>query len=495
MVAKIDPDTTRRKTMQAAWDAYYGRFPKPLKVTRAGMDDNIIVNKCRPIVDKGVSFLFGQGVNFDYDNRDTSKTAQKWLDSCWRANRKGTFLAKLATIAGVTGHAFVKIIPNPAAYPRLVIWDASQVIVTTAPDDLDDVTAFQYFYTANYEGQPAAARQYISKDAAGVWTITDQILKDSTGQPLNEVSKEATWHLVSTVTWPYPFSPIVSWQNLPAPGQYWGTADLTEDLIAINRDINGILSLMSRIIRYHAFPQRWGKGFDPTTVKVAVDNMIVLPDVASEIAQLPAITDMKAALDILKELTSTLDELSRVPGIALGRMEDMPKGNVSGIALKVLYSSLLEKTSTKQGLYGEGITELNSRLLVCGGYPAADVDTSFPNPLPVNELEDVQVAAQFAALGASKHTVFSRAGLDWDDELEQKKQEVQAMKDAGIMPDMTPKAQQDPETTNANAGDQGQTADSQQQDTGKNTSQNGPGVTPVAPSQQPVSAVAKAYMQ
>lgn len=111
-------EIARARRFKTAWEAYYGQHPKPLKVKSGQPDDNVIVNFARVVVDKGVSFLFGQDVGFELDETDTTP-AEEWLAGCWKANRKSTLLQKLALNGAVCGHAFVKIVPgNP--YPRIV---------------------------------------------------------------------------------------------------------------------------------------------------------------------------------------------------------------------------------------------------------------------------------------------------------------------------------------------------------------------------------------
>ena len=51
--------------IQQAWLAYYGKLPKPLKVKPGQQDDNIRLSYGRLIVDKGVSFLFGDELDMD----------------------------------------------------------------------------------------------------------------------------------------------------------------------------------------------------------------------------------------------------------------------------------------------------------------------------------------------------------------------------------------------------------------------------------------------
>src|SRR5215470_16610074 len=69
-------DLTRKEEMAEAWKAYRGKFPKPLQVAANQPDDNVIANRCAPIVDKGASFLFGQVLKIACDQQD-------FMDGLW----------------------------------------------------------------------------------------------------------------------------------------------------------------------------------------------------------------------------------------------------------------------------------------------------------------------------------------------------------------------------------------------------------------------------
>ena len=58
-------DHERKQRMKDAWKAYRGEFQPSLKVAEDQTDDNVISNRCAPIVDKGVSFLFGQEIKIE----------------------------------------------------------------------------------------------------------------------------------------------------------------------------------------------------------------------------------------------------------------------------------------------------------------------------------------------------------------------------------------------------------------------------------------------
>src|SRR5579872_3437608 len=87
--------SNRSTIMRQAYQAYIGQPPPPLRKRSGEPDDNVIVSLARTIVDKGVSFLFGQDVTSQIEAKG-QEAAQDWLDECWRRNKRQLLLQKLA---------------------------------------------------------------------------------------------------------------------------------------------------------------------------------------------------------------------------------------------------------------------------------------------------------------------------------------------------------------------------------------------------------------
>jgi len=244
-----EDDRARQAQIKRAWQAYWGRLSKPLKVKTGDIDDNVNVNFCRVIVDKGISFLFGQDIEFEADEiRETP--AEEWLDNVWRANRQMTFLQKVALNGAVAGHAFIKIVERPDSRLKLIALDPETVTVRYSVDDFENVSAYVIRYPTRdpKTDKPILFRETIEQDRSR-WVIRDEV-SDADG---------IAWRMTSETVWNYEFPPVVDCQNLPVPNEYWGASDLEEDVIQLQRSINFILSNLTRIIRYPAHPKTWGR--------------------------------------------------------------------------------------------------------------------------------------------------------------------------------------------------------------------------------------------
>jgi len=183
-----------------------------------------------------------------------------------------------------------------------------------------------------------------------------------------------------------------------------------------------VLSNLARIIRFHAHPKTWGRGFLADQLKVAVDETIVLPSPDAELHNLEMESDLSSSIAFYERLREALHEISRIPEVATGKLDRT--GQLSGVALAILYQPLLEKTESKRRTYGDMLVELNRRLLALGGYGEENHTViHWPELLPRDMLQERQAALLDEQLGVSRDTILTRLG--YDAELEAQKRELE----------------------------------------------------------------------
>src|SRR5262245_42180454 len=109
----------RLQAIKTAWDYYEGRHPKPLAVKPGQVDDNVIVNLARPVVDKGISLLFGKPIEMQVDeDASADNTVEQFIDSVWAANDGPVLLQEIGQNGALSGLAAVKIVPRPGDKQR-----------------------------------------------------------------------------------------------------------------------------------------------------------------------------------------------------------------------------------------------------------------------------------------------------------------------------------------------------------------------------------------
>lgn len=404
-----------------AWAAYFGEMPDTIKVKPGQPDDNIKANFARVIVDAGVSYLFGQEPTFELDEGKERSAPEQYLDEVWRANHKMQLLQKVATNGAVCGHAYVKIVPPKPGqrFPRLINLSPEYVNVVCDPDDIDEVWRYVIQYPARGKnGERLVIRQTVERLADERWELTDEISVN-----------DGKWQTRQSLIWPFRWSPIVDCQNRPSPNEYYGIADIEPDVLAMNRSINFTLSNLQRILRFHAHPKTWGKGFQAQELRVAVDETIVLPSPDASIQNLEMLSDLSSSIEYYRRLKEALHEISNIPEVATGKLDSA--GQLSGVALAILYTPILQRTEQKRLTYGELLVELNRRLLDMAGFGEENVtEIHWPQILPGNEMEERQVALIDKQLGVSPDTILQRLGYDPDLEREKAQTDSNNMADA-----------------------------------------------------------------
>lgn len=398
--------------------AYRGQFLEPLKVRRNDPNDNIRVNYCRVLADKAATMLFGVEPKFELSEGKTTP-AEVWLDAFWTANHKMSFLQKLALNGAIYGHVFAKLVPN-APYPRLINVAPEYVTVICDPDDLDKVLRYVIEYpAAGRNGEQLTIRQTIEQTENSRWLVRDQIARGATGN----------WETRSEEIWAYAWPPIIDCQNLPSPNEYYGQPDLTDDVIRLNEAINFVLSNTARILRYHAHPKTWGKGFSTDQMKVAIDETITLNSPDAELHNLEMTSDLGSSIEFYGKLKEALHEISRTPEVAMGKLDNI--GALSGLALKVLLGPLVDKTKGKRLTFGGLLTEINRRALQTGGFGGRNFTATYWRELiPGDSQAEGQALLNDMQLGASRDTLLQKRGYDPDREREKRAYDAASLGEA-----------------------------------------------------------------
>jgi hypothetical protein len=231
--------------------------------------------------------------------------------------------------------------------------------------------------------------------------------------------KQLNWQAAGApISWPYPFPPLFKCKNLPRPNNAWGKPDITKDIIGLNNAINTLESSIQIIEILYGQPFLYGKGMSESSVDRSPGRiMVVGPD--GEIVAVNISSDVANALVFLDHLLSDIDAQSHFPGVATGRMKDMPRGNLSGIAIELLFLASLKKTDGKRCRYGELIIEASKALLVLN-HMSGDIDITlaWQDPLPHDDLQSLQAAVLKKQIGISDTTIQREQGYDPDEELE-----------------------------------------------------------------------------
>lgn len=410
-----DRQTSLTSTVIArAMSFYNGTKAGELKV-RSGVDDNVYINYAKVIVDAGVEFLFGSPLKLSVGT-DKDKSGEDYLEKVWPQSQRDEEFQEMAQDAATAGDAYLKIHINSDGTPGVAVGDPDNYRIITDPHNVSRITGFVCAYQIKGEdGKDILFKEETTRDESGkTWSIKQYTSSDGgrTWQPTGEDK-----------TWNFSFPPIIHAKNLPRPKSVYGEPDLTEPVLKVIGYISRLDSMCGKVVRVHSTPKAWAKGVKSSDLDWSTDGMLYLGSgitqgqstVEAEIGLLEMKGDLSGALSYRKVLREGLAEMTGVPEVATGKVETT--GNLSGVALRILYSPLISKTKKKQLRFGRLIKETATALLAIG-HVAGAVSLHWSDPLPGDEKEKVEVAEGKKRLGFSEQTLIR--GLGGDPEKERK---------------------------------------------------------------------------
>jgi hypothetical protein len=412
--------------IKRSWEAYEGKLPDTHVVRPEGFDDNTKINISKVIVDTSVSCLFGQDLKFAVNDIDIRTEEDNYLAKFWNFNKKQSFLKKLGVSGAISGHVFVKMVLDEGSpYPRLIILDPSTVMALWDPTDIDRVVEFRIEWAGidPVIGRPVAFRQTITRTEDGQneenWQIIDE-----------KAVSEGKFEEIGRDNWPFPWPPIFHCQNLAIPNEFYGMPDISEDIIHLNRAINFIATNINRIIRFHAHPKTWGKGFRQEQLQIGVDDVIIINNVDGTLQNLEMQSDLGSSMEFYMRLLEAIHSVARTPQVATGRTEEL--GALSGTALRLMYQPLVQKTWDKRLTYGDLLREICSRALEVGGFGADnEIHILWPEIVPIDDMTMAQTMEIQSRLGVSTNTILRKLGYQPEQEMQRKMGEISPPPAAG----------------------------------------------------------------
>lgn len=444
VAAEMPADERERLTGLVNYRAYAaGDQRRQLKVKPQGGDDNIVVNWLGLVVERSIAMLYGDGIKFalsdgtaDFessDDEDEGSTAG-WIERAWTANRPAVTLYRLAQFGAVYGTCYAKIVPAGATYrgaqmPRLVPLHPLWMRVETDPEDMDLVRRYvcQYVFTG-LDNQRRERRETTERQDNGAWLITSEVRRVDYGSGQWERDAEP-------VTWEYGFPPIHHWQNLPDAESVYGRSDIADALEPQDR-YNFVTSNTSKIIRNHAHPKTFGKMLGALSgASWGADEMITAATPEADVKTVEMQSDLASSRAFALDLRQSIFDLTRT--VDVSSLADK-LGSLTNFGLRVLFMDALNKNHVKRLLYGDGLSEVNRRLLVVGGQAGeADADGGavlWPDPLPTNALESAQAVTSDLGNGiVSKATASEARGYSWDEEQQKLAEESATSQTVGAL--------------------------------------------------------------
>jgi len=214
--------------------------------------------------------------------------------------------------------------------------------------------------------------------------------------------------------------PVVHIQNVGLPGSYAGLSDV-EPLIPLQDELNTRLSDRAHRVTYQAFKMYLGKGIDDFLERpVGPGQMWATQNLQAGIEEFGSDAGSPSEDAHIEQIRQAIDKVSGVTPVAAGILRGNVGNLTSATALKVLFSGLLARTAKKRLCYAAGLQQIADLVLqwlnVAGALPSRPedrrIEVHWPNPLPLDEGEQLHNAQIKAQLGVSPDRVLAELGYD-----------------------------------------------------------------------------------
>lgn len=437
----------RRNTYKTALQYYEGKHPSQLDYDpkEDDHDDNTVINLVQMTADRTVSFLFPSMPLFETDPSSIEDTDEEiWLKKFFEANGGLQALVKLGLRGFLSGHAFIRMKPQPKAkrgrknaYPIMTILDPTSITVYWKADDVADVLWYEMRYMV---GSTVYIQDFVNDEEHEQWLIYTYkgVSSNDNNNPfpgaptvhgsnmtvaldqLEFVTSGTFEQVGAPAVHKSEIPPIIEFAHLPHPDDYYGMGEFTQQ--SLQDTINRIVSLRNRLVSDNADPVDVIIGADPEEVEKR-DGMVTVANPSAKVQRLELRGDLAGISTTLDKLIETYLAVARVV-LLKGEAKDLQR--VTNASVRTLFLDALSKNELLQSAYGFGL-KMVARLALAMGFEAGqlsvnpeniDLTIHFPTPLPV---DDTEIANQNAIMltnkAMSKRTAAKRLGLDWKFEL------------------------------------------------------------------------------
>jgi hypothetical protein len=364
--ALLQRDAERLRRYRLYQDFYEGRhFARP----RNGRT-NLVLNYARAVVDKGVAYLLGRGLNFavaptdeaDPAARERARRAESLLYEVYWDNDLDAVDLQVAQNAGVLGDGLYKVFFDPLGRRiRVVNVDPFCFFACWAGDDPSELRRVEVAYTLHAEDLESWGPTW-SVSAEEARALADrwpggraEVVERWTARELSLMVGE---RVVRRGPNPYGFIPFVHVPNLQPANQFWGVSDLV-DLIGINRELDERVSDQADIIRYHADPPIIFRGVtEHSDLAVGPGTVWDIP-VDADVKLLEWQGQPPAVQAHIEQVFRALYEVSETPRTAFGDSGRL----LSGVALETELRPIIQKTLRRRVFWTRALRQRNRLIL------------------------------------------------------------------------------------------------------------------------------------
>lgn len=422
---------------------------------------HIPLNYAKLIVNKLAAWQFEESIDFnctsvstDSDNPkviNRSAVIEKDLYEIHKQNKMDIKLLQSATESNISGGVVFKLkFDEKKKRPRILIRNRIECFPVCKFDDYEDIYKVHFI---------------AFQDEKTIWKQTFELIDIPNGTKICMISEAL--HDTKDIKTPkqiiieyqplkingktLDFLPVYIIPNMAQLGEIWGPSEL-RDLIPIIDEINKKYSDLSDSLKFDMFaitvflnaklpldkngnPELRNKAGAAWNVMGMSPTDSIRPDVFKLQGTFNYIETLKYHID---SLVAAIFEFSECVDLSVDKITGM--GNLSGVALKLLFASIVSKTNRKNTVWKSKLVEIYMGALkikqLNESYDIPEdlnIEIIIHNTLPQNELEEIQIiSAKLTDALISITTAMNEIGIENPEEeiakiLEEKQQYDQAL--------------------------------------------------------------------
>jgi len=402
----------------------------------------ISFNYAKRIVDQGAAWQFEVPIDFNCksvstDKKDSkipsrSKEIEKDLYDIHKKNLMDIKLLQSAIESNIAGGVVFKLkYDEDKKHVRILPRNRIECFPVCKFDDYEDIYKVHFI---------------AFQDEKTIWKQTYELVKNPNGNKVCWISealydtqniKEPKQVIIELQQLkingkPLDFMPVYIIPNMSQLGEIWGSSEIRDQVSIIN-EIHKKYSDLSDSLKFDMFAITvFLNAKLPTDEKGAVSlknkagaawrvmGLSPTNDVKPDVFKLQSTFNYTETLTFLiNSLVSALYEFSETVNISPEKVTGLPA--LSGIALKLLFATIISKTNRKNTIWKAKLAEiymgaLKIKQLYEGSYDIPDdldIEIITHIPMPSNELEAVQIATQKLAAGLSSvETEMNKLGIE-----------------------------------------------------------------------------------
>lgn len=380
-------------------------YKRHMRGIRSYTPTQISINYIRKIIDKLTSFQFEKSVDIsaeDGSENGKAEDVETYLYQWHKENKLDLKHLQAAKEHNITGGVAYKLLPDEnRKEARAYIRERIECFPVTEFDDYEKINKVHFIAFVDEETiwkqsfEMVGERCFIEEAtyAADNLMVKEQILDY---QPLTANGVELD------------FMPVYIIPNLPMLGEVWGLSEV-KDLISLADEINRKYSDLADSLRFEMFAitillniTELGDNESFQTKPGAVWNLIgggdnKPPKIEKLESRFQYIESLRYHLESMKSLMFELSDCIQLEGKQIESV-----GNMSGVALRMLFANMISKINQKNTIWMPILSQMYTDAAKIKSY----YDSSFklpedltvsliPHvPVPLNEKEQVEIITQ-----------------------------------------------------------------------------------------------------